>query len=199
MEREEVPTNSPIVERTDEQLAIQVQNGNAESFGVLMERYEPKLMRYGHKFLSENEDITDIVQEVFINTYRNIRSFDAAQRFSPWIYRIAHNGFVNAIRKKSRNPFFTVDFDSFVSHPVAPEQSHTQAETNEMKEMVEKGLEKLASKYREILVLYYLEELSYKEIADVLQVPTGTVGIRLKRAKDALQKVYKSMNITYEF
>jgi RNA polymerase sigma-70 factor (ECF subfamily) len=184
---------------TDEQLAERVQKGDADSFGQLMERYEPKLMRYGRKFLSEHEDITDIVQEVFINTYRNIQSFDVGQRFSPWIYRIAHNGFVNAIRKKSRTPFFAVDFDSFVSHPIAPEESHSEAETNEMKQMVEKGLEGIASKYREIVILYYLEELSYKEIADVLQVPTGTVGIRLRRAKEALKKVYKEMNITYEF
>jgi RNA polymerase sigma-70 factor (ECF subfamily) len=57
-----------------------------------------------------------------------------------------------------------------------------------MKKMVEKGLDTLSSNYREIVILYYTEELSYKEIADILRIPIGTVGIRLKRAKEALKK-----------
>jgi RNA polymerase sigma-70 factor (ECF subfamily) len=68
----------------------------------------------------------------------------------------------------------------------------------EMKQMVEKGLEKLEPKYREVILLYYGEEMSYQEIADILQVPTGTVGVRIKRAKDALKKAYQAMNLTYE-
>jgi RNA polymerase sigma-70 factor (ECF subfamily) len=194
----DIPARGLLVP-TDEQLARKVQAGDAASFGILMERYEVKLLRYGRKFISEQEDITDIVQEVFISAYRNMQSFDASQKFSPWIYRIAHNRFVNALRKTSRAPFFSIDFDSLISHPAAPEDTKSHAEEKEMKALVEKGLEKLPQKYREILILYYLEELSYKEIADVLQVPTGTVGIRLLRAKEALSKVYEKMNLSYEF
>jgi RNA polymerase sigma-70 factor (ECF subfamily) len=64
--------------------------------------------------------------------------------------------------------------------------------------MIDRGMDKLSSSYREILILYYLEELSYREIADVLRVPIGTVGIRLKRARDALKKVYKELGVHYE-
>ena len=64
-----------------------------------------------------------------------------------------------------------------------------------MKAVVDKGLKELEPKYREILVLYYLEELSYKEIADVLHIPIGTVGIRILRAKEALRKTYKKLGI----
>ena len=61
-----------------------------------------------------------------------------------------------------------------------------------MRALIEKGLEKMSPKYREVLVLFFLEELSYKEIADVLSVPVSTVGIRLKRGKEALQAIYKN-------
>jgi RNA polymerase sigma-70 factor (ECF subfamily) len=82
---------------TDEQIAVRVQSGEQELFGALMERYEPKLSRYGRKFLASPDNIDDIVQDVFISAYQNIQSFDLTRRFSPWIYRIAHNAYVNAL------------------------------------------------------------------------------------------------------
>ena len=63
--------------------------------------------------------------------------------------------------------------------------------------MIDAGLDQLSAKYKEVLILHYLEELSYKEIADILEVPTGTVGIRIKRAKEALKKVYEKMQFKY--
>lgn len=185
--------------RTDEELARMTQDGNKEAFGALVERYEPRLARYGRKFLSVEEDIEDMLQEVYIRAYRNIQSFDTRQRFSPWIYRIAHNTYVNELRRKSRSPFFTVDFDSFLAHPHADEKVERESEEREMKEMVETGLANVTPKYREVLILFYQESLSYQEIADVLQVPIGTVSVRLKRAKEALAKAYDALHLKYEF
>lgn len=195
-------TELPLIDATnstDEVLARAAQDGNAASFGVLVGRFEPKLKRYGTKFLRESMDIEDMVQEIFIQAYRALKSYDPSQRFSPWIYRIAHNTFVNALRKKSRLPFFTIDFDSLVSHPHAEETAERESEQREMKAMVEKGLAEISESYREVLILYYQEELSYKEIADVLRVPVGTVGVRMRRAKAALAKVYSHMDMSYEF
>ena len=67
-----------------------------------------------------------------------------------------------------------------------------------MKKMIDQGLEKLTPKCREVLILHYLEEMSYKEISDILQIPAGTVAVRVLRGKDALRKVYKKMNMNYE-
>jgi RNA polymerase sigma factor (sigma-70 family) len=184
---------------TDEHFAARTQAGDSDAFGTLVERYEPKLLRYGKKFLRAEEDIQDIVQDIFISAYRNIQSFDTKQRFSPWIYRIAHNAFANALRKKSRLPFFTIDFDTLLAHPHSTDMPERDSHEREMRELVEKGMETLAPKYREILILFYEEELSYKEIADVLQLPLGTVGVRVRRAKEALAKAYAALNITYEF
>lgn len=190
--------DNPSVDLTDEELALRVQKGDKEIFGTIMSRYEKRLLRYGRKFLSNPDDAEDIVQEVFISVYQNIQSFDTNQKFSPWIYRVAHNAFVNAIKKNTRLPLVGFDFDTLISRIAAEDPGEADRERVEMRKLIDRGLEQLLPKYREILILYYLEELDYKEIADVLQVPTGTVGIRLKRAKEALRETYEKMNIHYQ-
>ena len=182
---------------TDEGLAISVQNGDKEAFGALVKRYEAKLLRYGRKFLSTREDVEDMVQNIFISSYKNMKSFDPSQRFSPWIYRIAHNAFVNALRSKTRNPILLFDLDTLVSHPVYEDPAEKERESVDMRKMIDAGLENISPKYREVLILYYLEELSYQEIVDVLHIPISTVGVRIRRGKEALRKAYKKLDLHY--
>ncbi len=178
-----------ISQKTDEELAALVQGKNETAFGVLMSRYQPKLLRYGRRFLSGNAPIEDVVQEVFIKMYQNIQSYDATRPFSPWIYRIAHNMFANALRNNSRLPFVTVDLDMFSAHAAYEIDPAADEERENARTLVDRGLKTLAPIYREVIILYYIEQLSYQEIADVLRVPVGTVGIRLRRAREAL-KIY---------
>src|SRR3989344_7367562 len=134
---------------TDEEAALRVQNEDIEVFGILVERYERKLIRYGTKFLARKEDIEDIVQDVFVSAYQNIRSFNTAMRFSPWIYRIAHNAFVNALRAKERRPLM-IDFDTLISHPVYEDPEESIREQEEIKERLDSELSRLSAKYREV-------------------------------------------------
>src|SRR5665213_1490393 len=103
---------------TDEHLARLVQHDNHPALAALMDRYAPKLLRYGHRFLAGDDEIGDIVQDVFVTVYQNIHDFDATRRFSPWIYRIAHNAFVDALRKRAKGPVYGIDFDRVVPHPI---------------------------------------------------------------------------------
>lgn len=183
---------------SDEELVALVQRGEHSRFGELMARYESKLHRYGSKFLAREGDISDIVQDVFVRAFENIQGFDASQRFSPWIYRIAHNAFANELRRRSRNPIVLPDFDLIIGNLPSEESAQEEGERSMLSRMVEDGLKRIAPKYREVLVLYFMEELSYKEIADVLHVPVGTVGVRLARAKQSLKAVYDARNVTYE-
>ena len=186
--------NLQISSSTDEQIADLVQKGQQELFGILMDRYERKLFSYGRKFLTGQENIEDVVQEVFIKTYQNIKSFDTKQKFSSWIYRIAHNTFVNALRKHSKSPLRFFDFDTFTAHPVYEDGMPAENEQKRIGELVDQGLEKLSPEYREIIILYFIENLSYKEIADVLHIPIGTVSVRLLRAKKMLKKYVPNQN-----
>ena len=173
--------------RTDEELAVLVQGNNQEALGVLIDRYQSKLLRYGRRFLFQDESIVDVVQDVFIKAYENIQSFDSTRKFSPWIYRIAHNAFANEIRRKSREPLVYLDFDTILAHAAYEFDPAADEEKADTEVLIEKGLDALTPAYREVIILYYIEEQSYQEISDILQVPVGTVGVRLRRAREALK------------
>ncbi|MDE1924679.1 MAG: RNA polymerase sigma factor [Patescibacteria group bacterium] len=183
---------------TDEQIVLLIQGGDKEKYGLLMTRYDKKLSRYGRKFLSEKENIEDIVQDVFISAFQNINNFDTSLKFSSWIYRIAHNAFVNGLKRQQRSAVLGLDLDTFVSHMTYEDPAVEERDHEIMKKMIDQGLEKLTPKCREVIILHYLEGLSYKEISDILQIPTGTVAVRVLRGKDALRKIYKKMNMDYE-
>lgn len=180
----------PRVQPSDEEIAAQVRQGDVEAFGLIVDRYEQKLLRYGRKFLQRTEDIQDIVQDVFMSAYRGMQSFDTSLRLSPWLYRIAHNAFVNRLRDVARGPLF-IDLDTLLAHQVYEDPAESEREQKEMRRMLDGGLAKLSAKYREVLVLHYFEEMPYKDIADVLRIPMGTVSIRMLRAKQALADALK--------
>jgi RNA polymerase sigma-70 factor (ECF subfamily) len=185
--------------QTDEQLVGLVTAGDTEAFGILVERYEDKLLRYGRRFLWRTEDIEDIVQDVFIRAYQNIQGFDRAQRFSPWIYRIAHNAFVDVLKKRSRNPltFIGFDFDTLIPHASYDDPAEREREQASLRKELDLVLGKIPPAYAEVLALYYFEDLSYKDIAEVLRVPPGTVGIRLSRARTAMKKAYEKLILSH--
>jgi RNA polymerase sigma-70 factor (ECF subfamily) len=182
-----------ISEQNDEEVAAQVQKGDIESFRILVERYEPKMTRYAKRFFFDGDEGKDLVQEVFIKTYVNIKSFDTSRRFSPWIYRIAHNEFVNNIKKrqKERENTSIFDFDVLFPHLVAKETADDGFNKAEVKHMLEQALNTLSEKYKEPLVLYYFEDMDYREIADILHIPISTVGVRLQRGRAMLKKIVK--------
>ncbi len=180
---------------SDEELAHLVQGNNQEAFGVLMDRYQVKLLRYGRRFLSQDAPIDDAVQDVFIKVYENIQSFDATKRFAPWVYRIAHNEFVSTLRARARAPV-TLDLDTLTAHPFYEFDPALEEERSHIQHLVERGLGQLSEVQREVVILYYLEELSYQEISDILRIPVGTVGVRLRRARQALKKYVEQQATT---
>lgn len=181
---------------SDEELARKAQSGDTEAFGQLIVLYQEKLLRYARKFLLDPDDAQDIVQDIFIKAYENLQSFDATRRFSPWVYRIAHNEFINEIKKRqSRKTMFTIDFDTLFPHLQAEERADTAALERDTREVLEKHLAKVDAKYREPLILYYIEGMDYREIAEIMHLPTSTVGVRLARGRGLLQKIAKETNL----
>ncbi len=173
---------------TDEDIAICVCNGDKDLYGVLIDRYESKLTRYVKRFTQHEEDVLDIIQTIFIKAYIHLQSFDSKRSFNSWIYRIAHNESVNYLKKRGGEKISFIDFDTFLPYLFAQEESDKLALDDETKRLMDASLQKIPPKYREVLVLFFYEELSYQEIADVLHIPISTVGVRIKRGKDALEK-----------
>lgn len=181
-----------MVQKTDEMIVEAVTSGDLEAFGELINRYEAKIIRYGRRFLGSLDDIEDVVQETFIKAYTNIQSFDTSKRFSPWLYRIAHNTFVNELRRQKRKPLLSFDFDTMLPFLVAKETADEDSLTSEIKNDLDSLLEKLPDLYREVVILSYYDELSYQEISDVLKIPVTSVGVRLGRARKKLKDLYQT-------
>ncbi|MEA3452935.1 MAG: RNA polymerase sigma factor [Patescibacteria group bacterium] len=186
--------SQPTDQLTDEEIVSIIRSGETDSFGILVERYEVKMKRYARKFLFGYEDAEDIVQQVFLKAYINIKSFDRDKKFSSWLYRIAHNEFINAIRKKKREPLPFFDSDLLFPRLATKESADKEIKEEELRQIIDKCLDKVSPKYREPLVLYYFEELSYKEISTILRIPVSTVGIRILRAKKTLKSFCEKMN-----
>jgi len=184
--------------QTDEELAVLSQGGDVKAFEAILYRYEPKMMRYANKFLAKYEDRQDAVQEVFLRAYRNINSFDTERKFSPWLYRVAHNTFINFIKKHGQEKVSFFEFDSFFAQNIKDENIDTDRSSKELREVLDQVLNDVPLKYREPLVLYYFEGSSYKEIGDILEIPESTVGVRLSRGKLQLRRAYNKNKHKYE-
>ena len=187
-----LPTEINTEAESDEAIVKQIQGGRHELFGEILQRFQSKITRYISKFLRDPKDSEDIAQEVFIKAYRNIQSFDSERKFSSWLYRIAHNESINFLKKKRVESIPLFDFDTLFPH-ISHEDHKDEVNTLEIKEQIELSLDQLDSKYREPLVLYYIEGFDYKEIAEILRIPTATVGVRLNRGKKILKDKYDKL------
>ncbi len=174
--------------KTDEELVRLVLRNQTEAFDVLAKRYEGKLLRYGKRFLYNHESIEDVIQNVFIKAYVNIKSFNPSKKFSPWIYRIAHNEFINTIKRTKKEPLLFFDADIIFSF-AGKDDLLKEIERKEERKEMEGHLSKLKVKYREPMILYYFEEKDYQEISDILEIPISTVGTRLKRGRMEIKKM----------
>jgi RNA polymerase sigma-70 factor, ECF subfamily len=180
-----------IVDIPDDVFVRKVQAGDKDAFGVLVERYVPKLTRYGRRFVSDEDECKDVLQDVFLSAYEHIQSFDASRAFSPWIYRIAHNAFVNTLRKRRTLSVSFFDLDILFPHAVMGESLSEEVMQKEEREHLLLYVDRLPEKYRSVVLLHYFEELEYQEIADVLHIPISTVGVRLVRARAMLKSYYQ--------
>lgn len=184
--------NQPSTAPTDESLVALVVSGDVDAYGELMSRYEPRLMRYIMSLVHDHDAAADIVQETFIKTYQNLRGFDDAYKFSSWIYRIAHNEAMNAVRHERH-----ISRDVDASEAAPPYEPTTMQDIDQtiLKGDVAACLDQLEPKYREVLMLQYYENMKYGEIADVLHVPPSTVGVWASRAKAKMQVICRKKGI----
>jgi RNA polymerase sigma-70 factor, ECF subfamily len=161
-------------------------------FSCLYERYEDRLLRYIRR-LGAGEDAEDILQEAFIRVWKNLNAFDQSLKFSSWLYRIVHNQAVSCIRKKKsfgKDQREAFDEKRFSEMP-AEQPGEAVLDMEEQDVRTHELLEKLPLPYKEVMVLKYLEDMSYEEISDILKIPEGTVATRINRAKKAYRHLFE--------
>jgi RNA polymerase sigma-70 factor (ECF subfamily) len=169
--------------------------GVEEAFEILIQRYEQPVYNLVCRLLNDPSDAADIVQEVFLKVFRNIGSFRGNSSLKTWIYRIAVNEAYNHRRWFSRHQRQEValgredGLPSYADSVADPAPTpFDQAAGHETRALVEKALEKLNPKFRAAVVLRDIEDLSYEEIAAVLEISLGTVKSRILRGREALRK-----------
>lgn len=182
---------------SDSEVVALVVGGDVDSFRLIMERYEAKLMRYSLYLIRDYDIASDVVQDTFIKAYINLRSFKLGNPFSSWIYRILHNNAMNAIKSNKRTCAIGA-IDEIGDNFIKKFDTDNIIDKKLLDIKVRNCLGKISIKYQEVLELSYFENLKYEEISDILHIPISTVGVRIRRAKQVLKKVCQKEGVDYE-
>ncbi|HVT44480.1 MAG TPA: sigma-70 family RNA polymerase sigma factor [Thermoanaerobaculia bacterium] len=181
----------PLDDRT---LVATILEGDRDRFTELVIRYEKRIINYVYRITRNYEAAHDLAQEIFIKVYLALDRYDPKYQFSTWIFRIAQNASIDALRKRSLQEV------SLTSSPSEGEQEGKEREfadegvspyralsNKELSAAIDQAVELLPPDYRELIQLRHFAELSYDEIAEIKRIPLGTVKNKLFRARNLLK------------
>lgn len=177
----------------DRALVTRILGGDRDLFGVLMARYEKRLINYVYRITHRYEEAHDLTQEIFVKVYMALDRYDPKYQFSTWLFRIAQNSAIDALRKKSIA-------EVPLARPTEEEPSGKEREfaddgispyralkNKQLSSAIDTAVSKLPPDYRELIQLRHFAELSYEEIASMKKLPLGTVKNKLFRARNLLK------------
>jgi len=168
----------------DTEIIRQVLAGHHENFADLVERYQAPLIHFLRRTLGSDEDVYDCAQDALLAAYRNLSRYSEAHPFRAWLYTIARNKALDLLRKRRREVPLILD-ENLVDHQPMPEEVWL---AKEQATMLDEVLNELPEHYRQALYLRFRQELSYEEIALILEVPVSRVKTYLHRGKEKLRK-----------
>ncbi|MDZ7289847.1 MAG: sigma-70 family RNA polymerase sigma factor [candidate division KSB1 bacterium] len=180
---------------SDEELIEKFQRGNLYAYELIVKRYKDQLLNFVYRFLGSQEEAEDVVQETFLRVYRNRHAYQRVAKFSTWIYTIAGNLARTELRRRNRRRIFSLstmgveDKEYEISDEIFSPERHTNTVLSE--EIIQREINRLSPKFREVIILRDIQELSYEEISKIIRVPIGTVKSRVNRARLRLQSRLK--------
>ena len=174
----------------DDALVRRSKSGDREAFGRLVDRYQASVYRVVRGVVGDAAEAEDVVQEVFLKAYEGLRRFRGEAGIFTWLYRIAVNEALRLGRRK--RPVAPLDALPEVEAPAAERPEDDGPSLRDL----ERLLRKLPDEFRTVVVLRDLEEMSYRDIADTLDIPIGTVESRLFRARQELRALWRKSKET---
>ena len=171
---------------SDDALIRRSQSGDTEAFGVLVKRYAGRATAVALFMVGNHPDALDVSQEAFVRAWRHIRTFRAESTFFAWYSSILRKVCLTWLRRRHRRKH--VELLEANGMPAAGTDPAILGEHNEQTERLWQAILRLPTKHREIIVLNHFQHLSYKQIAEALEIPIGTVMSRLHAAREALRK-----------
>ncbi len=163
-------------------LALAASEGDGAAFGEIVRRYQAQVFRLCRRYVGAS-DAEDIAQEAFVKAFLNVKRFDASRPLAPWLLTIARRLCIDRLRQRKARPVSADDTPELPTRPTA----EVDAAAKQTMTLLSSALKELPEGQREALVLFHLEELAYKDIADILDVPLGTVMTWLHRGRALLR------------
>ncbi len=184
---------------SDEELIRRFQEDDLYAYELLVDRYKDQLLNFAYRFLGNYEEAEDVVQETFLRLYRKRHAYRQIAKFSTWIYTIAGNLAKTELRKRKRRKLISISDMGFNEKDFELEDFRADTERGTdralMDKYLQKAIEELPPRFRQVIVLRDIQELSYEEIGEIINAPLGTVKSRLNRARLKLQgKLEKVMD-----
>jgi RNA polymerase sigma-70 factor, ECF subfamily len=167
----------------EKEIIRQILRGDNEKYRLLLERYQPGLVNHCFTMTNDYDIAHDLTQEASIKAYLQLNRYNEDYRFSTWLYKIATNLCLDFLKK--RRHISLEDIPEPLSTMLSPQE---QAIKNESALQLHQAVRKLSLKYQTVISLYYWQERTYEEIANIMNVPLGTVRIWIKRAKEQLKE-----------
>ena len=178
----------------EKQLIERSRKGDVAAFDKLVRRYERTVYNVAYRLCSSHDDAADIAQEAFVRAWNNLKSFRGEAQFSTWIHRIVTNVFLDDRKKKRSRPTTSLEESVDLDENSVTRQYEDTApgpealmEGEERRMVLEKAVQTLPEAQRVMIVMYHTQGLAYEEIAEITQLPIGTVKSRLNRARLALR------------
>ena len=181
----------------DEQVLLRrLQAGEDAAYEEWVRVQTPRMLSVARRFLRNEEDARDAVQDAFVSAFRAIGNFEGGSRIATWLHRIVVNASLMKLRSKRRKPEESIEEllprwldDGHAVRPAAAWAAEKLVEQDEVRKLVQAGIERLPETYREVLLLRDIEELDTQEAAEMLGISTNAVKTRLHRARQALREV----------
>jgi RNA polymerase sigma-70 factor (ECF subfamily) len=178
----------------ESELIRKAKRGDKEAFGVLVERYQRRVVGVPLAVVHNTDDAMELAQETFVRAYENLRSFESRSSFSTWLYRIAANLAIDWRRREGRHSLVRgEEAENEIERLPSPlGDSFAEFSRAELNRRLRGALDELTPEHRAVILLREVEGLSYDEISDILQCPRGTVMSRLHYARDRLRSILKT-------
>ena len=183
--------------REDDVFVQRALKGDKRAYNDIVNKYERALYYHILKMVRDREMVEDLVQETFMKAFDNINSYNSNYAFSTWLYRIATNHTIDYLRKKKLKtlsidePMQTKDGEMDVELPDHEAETDDQVMRKQRHQILNEAIENLPEKYRRVIQMRHMEELSYQEISETLDLPLGTVKAHIFRARELLYKALK--------
>ena len=178
----------------DDKFVSRALSGDESAYKDLVNKYDRPIYFHIRKMIKEQELVEDLVQEVFMKAFNNLSTYSNEYAFSTWLYRIATNHTIDYLRKKKlqtlsiNDPYKTKDGEFEIQLPDESFATDKQVMKKQRKQIVHEAIDALPEKYKAVIQMRHMDELSYQEISDELDLPLGTVKAHIFRARELLYK-----------